>query len=158
MTQPKLNKKTEIIKVYDYALENSLISKIHELKKDLYFQNIKIFFSRYIYSTNYENVQYLLSQTLNLYLLNLEFNKKILLSVYNKNTATVRERFSNVVYLKEKPQNGNKGVAPFVLFFVVFVYTYKYREVKLSKNFFTVVSPSMGFAAAAWSNKLFWKS
>ena len=85
MTQPKLNIKTEIIKAYDYAVENSLISKIHGIKKVLFFQKIKIYFSRYIYSTNSENVEYLLSQTLNLYILSLDFNKKILLSVYNKN-------------------------------------------------------------------------
>lgn len=87
MTQPKMNKKTEVKKAYDYAIENSLISKIYRLKKDLFFQKIKVyhtFISSYIYSTKNENVEYFLTQLISLNLLNTEFNKKILLSLNNK--------------------------------------------------------------------------
>lgn len=86
MTQHKLIEKSEIIKAYTFAESNSLISKIHELKKEMFFKKIDIYykcFSSYIYSTNHDNVEYNLSQLLNILFLNNEFNKKLLLSLYN---------------------------------------------------------------------------
>lgn len=84
MTQHKFNKKTDILKAYDYAIENSYISKIHEIKKELYFSKVEIHFFKYIYSTNNDNLNFFITQILNLFLLNTDFNKKVLLSLYNK--------------------------------------------------------------------------
>ena len=111
MIQPKTNNKAEIRKAYDFAIDNSLISKIHELKKDLFFQKIKIhhtFISSYIYSTKNGNVEYFLSQLFNLNLLNIELNKKILLSLYNKKTFSHPLPFSYISMLISKNIKINK--------------------------------------------------
>jgi polysaccharide biosynthesis PFTS motif protein len=111
MIQPKTNNKAEIKKAYDFAIDNSLISKIHELKKDLFFQKIKIhntFITSYIYSTKNGNVEYFLSQLFNLNLLNTEFNKKILLSLYNKKTFSHPLPFSYISMLVSKNIKINK--------------------------------------------------
>jgi polysaccharide biosynthesis PFTS motif protein len=120
MIQHKLNEKIEIVKAYDYAKESSLISKIHELKKELYFTEIKIYFFKYIYSTNYQNVNFLVTQTLNLLLLNVDFNKKVLLSLYNKKKFSHPLPSLYINILKYNNLNINKTKS--FLFYILFIY------------------------------------
>jgi polysaccharide biosynthesis PFTS motif protein len=111
MILPNLKQKNEVISAYKFAETNLLISKIHGIKKEMYFQKIKLYyniFNAYVFSTSHDNVQYSISQFFNLNLLNNELNKKILLSQYNKKRFSHPLPLEYILILKSKNININR--------------------------------------------------